>query len=81
MLVALVYSLLRLFLDLVDVRLRDQDPEAELHRYFPGSVVLHRNMFDMTGPLLSTSEPAGIAATAATSAAKKDIIAWYENQM
>ena len=35
MLVALVYSLLRLFLDLFDVRLRDQDPEAELvgHTY------------------------------------------------
>jgi len=35
----------------------------------------------MTGPLLSTGEPAGIAATAATNAAKNDVIAWYENQM
>jgi hypothetical protein len=30
MLLALVYSLLRLLLDLVDVRLRVHDPEAEL---------------------------------------------------
>ncbi len=30
MLFALVYSMLRLLLDLVDVRLRVQDPEAEL---------------------------------------------------
>jgi hypothetical protein len=54
-------------------------PEA--HLYFPGSVVLQRSMSDMTGPLLSTGEPAGIAATAATNAPKNDVIAWYENQM
>jgi hypothetical protein len=54
---------------------------AEAHLYFPGSVVLQRSMTDMTGPLLSTGEPAGIAATAVTNAAKNDVIAWYENQM
>ncbi len=54
-------------------------PEA--HLYFPGSIVLHQSMQDMTGPLLSSGDPADIFTTAVTSASKKDVIAWYEHQM
>jgi hypothetical protein len=53
----------------------------EGHLYFPGSVVLQQSTYDMTGPLLSAGQPAGIAATAATSASKKEVISWYEAQM
>jgi hypothetical protein len=54
-------------------------PEA--HLYFPGSSVVQVSRRDMRGSLLSADEPAQVATTAATSASKNELIAWYENEM
>jgi hypothetical protein len=56
-------------------------PRPEAHRFFPGSTKLHQSTHDMTGPMLTSGEPADVFTIAGTSASKKEVIAWYENQM